>query len=113
MTTPLTPDCDPALEDCSIDTTQVAPGPSQGLIEFNGGWHTYLNLALATSISTVGRAQLLAGIVTLASVETTSLSRLSGYLNSVFGGAAVLYDFLRETLDGALAEKLQTLVAYA
>ena len=61
---------------------------------------------MATSLATVGRAQFLTGIVTLASIDTNTTSSFLGYFNSILGGAAILYDFLQQSVSGALAEKL-------
>ena len=68
---------------------------------------------MTTSVSIVGRAQFMAGIVQLASVNTTGLGKLLGYFNSIFGGGAMIYTFLIDTLNGTLAQKLSELVLYA
>ena len=106
MSMPVSSTCDPQLENCVLDTPVPGPGPSQGIFDARGGVTDYLTLAMTTSVSIVGRAQFMAGIVQLASVNTTGLGKLLGYFNSIFGGGAMIYTFLIDTLNGTLAQKL-------
>ncbi len=73
----------------------------------------FVVIALQTSISTVGRAQFMAGIVNLAYFDPNGLSQATGYLNAIFGGAAILYDLMMNTMSGSLAVTLQEWEIYA
>ena len=70
-------------------------------------------LALATSMTTVGRAQFLAGIVILATVQGNNVSKLAGYANSVFGGIAIIYNFLTQNFNKTIAQTLEDLSIFA
>jgi hypothetical protein len=72
----------------------------------------YVILAMSTSATTVGRAQLMAGILWLAAYQTNFSSKAFGYINTLSGSVALLYVFLLENLNVALAEKLNEFEVY-
>ena len=55
---------------------------------------------------TVGRAQFLAGLLILATVQDDSTSLAGGYVNSVAGGLAIIYDFVMDIFKGSLSYTL-------
>ena len=98
------PGCDPTFDDCSENDTSSPSLDGELIPDQVNPIYSLYQLAVNSSLTVVGRAQILSGIVALTNYnETTGVTKLMGYINLIFGAIAVIYDFSMTVLSVTLA----------